>query len=72
MCQGKNDDYINVDYNEDAIHAIFTPKEWMELIKDGGLNLCDDMAELAPTSLVGVEDDDENNEGSKRENKRLY
>jgi len=67
------DDYIYVDYNEDAILAILTPKERMELMKDGGLDLRDDMADLARTALVGVEydDDDDNGEGSKKRKRKV-
>jgi 23S rRNA (cytosine1962-C5)-methyltransferase len=70
------DDYIYVDYNEDAILAILTPKERLELMKDGGLDLIhDDMAELARYSLVGVEYDDENDndngEGSKKRKRKV-
>jgi 23S rRNA (cytosine1962-C5)-methyltransferase len=70
------DDYIYVDYNEDAILAILTPKERLELMNDGGLGLLrDDMAELARSSLVGVEydndNDNDNGEGSKKRKRKV-
>jgi hypothetical protein len=43
---------IYVDYDEDAILAILTPKERLELMKDGGLDLRDDMADMERRSSV--------------------
>eukprot|EP00804_Cyclotella_cryptica_P004070 CCRYP_020220-RA/>CCRYP_020220-RA protein AED:0.03 eAED:0.03 QI:809/1/1/1/1/0.66/3/724/523 len=70
------DEFTYVEYNEADILAVLTPEERVELMKEGGLNLSDDAAEVAKGSLSGAEfdadDDPDDNaiHGSKKKKKR--
>lgn len=54
----QTDEFEYVEYNEADILAVLTPKERAELMKDGGLNLVDDAADVVRGSLSGSEWDD--------------
>ncbi|KAL7481679.1 hypothetical protein ACHAW6_007359 [Cyclotella cf. meneghiniana] len=73
----ESDEFTYVEYNEADILAVLTPEERAELMKEGGLNLRDDAADVARGSLSGAEwdaaeDDHDVNEddGSKKKKKR--
>lgn len=56
----ETDEFGYVEYNEDDIWAVLTPEERAQVMKEGGLNLFDDLADVAKGALSGVEWDDEN------------
>lgn len=72
----ETDEFGYVEYNEDDILAVLTPEERAELMKEGGLNLLDDFADVAKGALAGAEYDDEDEEddfgmgGSKKKKKK--
>ncbi|KAL3816029.1 hypothetical protein ACHAXA_010334 [Cyclostephanos tholiformis] len=57
------DDYTYVEYDEDDVLALLTPKERLELAKEGGLDLRDEKAVMARDSLMGIEWDDDDDGG---------
>eukprot|EP00571_Detonula_confervacea_P000436 CAMPEP_0172313562 /NCGR_PEP_ID=MMETSP1058-20130122/20446_1 /TAXON_ID=83371 /ORGANISM="Detonula confervacea, Strain CCMP 353" /LENGTH=949 /DNA_ID=CAMNT_0013027225 /DNA_START=52 /DNA_END=2898 /DNA_ORIENTATION=- len=67
----ETDDFYFVEYNDDDIMAVMTPEERAELMKEGGLNLDDDMADMAKGALAGTEwDDGLNDDGTKKKKKK--
>ncbi|KAL3805203.1 hypothetical protein ACHAW5_003626 [Stephanodiscus triporus] len=52
------DDYTYVEYDEEDVLALLTPQERLELSKEGGLKLSDEMAENARGALLVGKDDD--------------
>ena len=54
----QTDDFTFVEYDEADILAALTPEERAELIKEGGLNLDDKLADAAKGALEGTEWDD--------------
>jgi len=54
----ETDEFGFVEYNEDDILAVLTPEERAQLMKEGGLNLFDDLADEAKGALAGAEYDD--------------
>ena len=71
----ETDEFGYVEYNEDDILAVLTPEERAQLMKEGGLNLLDDMAEVAKGALDGAEYDDgeddySNDDGSMKKKKK--
>jgi len=60
----QTDEFTFVEYNEADVLAVLTPEERAELLKEGGLSLDDDMADIAKGNLASVEWDDEENEES--------
>lgn len=73
----ETDEFGYVEYNEDDIMAVLTPEERAELMKEGGLNLLDDFADVAKGALAGAEYDDEDYDdddfgmdGSKKKKKK--
>ena len=60
----ENDDFTYVEYNEADVLAVLTPEERAELLREGGLNLVDDLADHARGALArlgknGMHDDDD-------------
>ncbi len=70
----KTDTFDFVEYSEEDVLAVLTPEERAELMKEGGLNLLDDKADMAKGALAGVEWDDEedfyNDDGSSKKKKK--
>ncbi|KAL7492071.1 hypothetical protein ACHAWT_001404 [Skeletonema menzelii] len=72
----ETDEFGYVEYNEDDILAVLTPEERAQLMKEGGLNLVDDFADVAKGALAGAEYDDEDeydefsDDGSKKRKKK--
>ncbi|KAL7531521.1 hypothetical protein ACHAXR_004092 [Thalassiosira sp. AJA248-18] len=54
----QTDDFTFVEYNEADVLAVLTPEERDELMKEGGLSMVDDMADVAKGVLAGAEWDD--------------
>ena len=52
------DDFTYVEYNEADVLSVLTPEERAELLKEGGLSLSDDLADIAKDVLAGSEWDD--------------
>ena len=52
------DDFTYVEYNEADVLSVLTPEERAELLKEGGLSLNDDFADIAKDVLAGSEWDD--------------
>jgi hypothetical protein len=68
----QTDEFEYVEYNEADILSVLTPKEREELMKEGGLQLMDDAADVARGSLSGVEwDDGGYNDENKEEPKKV-
>mmetsp|Transcript_3052 Transcript_3052/g.6704 ORF Transcript_3052/g.6704 Transcript_3052/m.6704 type:complete len:1021 (-) Transcript_3052:92-3154(-) len=63
----ETDDFTYVEYNEADVLAVLTPEERDQLIKEGGLNLDDDLAEAVKGAISRTEyddgDDEEEEEG---------
>lgn len=57
------DDYTYVEYDEDDVLALLTPRERLELTKEGGLKSSDALAEAAREALAGAEFDDDREGG---------
>jgi hypothetical protein len=70
----KTDTFDFVEYSEEDVLAVLTPEERAELMKEGGLNLFDDKADMAKGALAGAEWDDEedfyNDDGSSKKKKK--
>lgn len=55
----ESDEFSYVEYSEADVLAAMTPEERAELMREGGLNLMDDAADLARGSLSNAEWDDD-------------
>jgi len=71
----ETDEFGFVEYNEDDILAVLTPEERAQLMKEGGLNLFDDLADEAKGALAGAEyddggEDDFGDDGSSKKKKK--
>ena len=70
----QTDEFEYVEYNEADILEVLTPQERAELMKDGGLKLADDEAEIVKESLSGTEWDDggyEDGEPTKKKRNKM-